>query len=383
MRNGAGWRDDLLFTPGPLTTSPSVKQAMLRDLGARDEDFLGVVRSVRCRLLRLAGAEAGDHEAVLMQGCGSMGVEAALGTAVPRAGKLLVVANGAYGRRMADMAKAMDMEYANLEYPENTAADPRDVDSLLSRDQGVTHVAMVHCETTSGLFNPVAAVGKIVRDRGRSFIVDAMSSFGAAAIDLGEWHIDWLVSSANKCIEGVPGFSFVIVNRAALEKCAGNSRSVCLDLYAQSEAMRRDGQFRFTPPTHAILAFHQALLELEAEGGRTGRMIRYRESNAALRGEMRAMGFAEYLAEADRGWIISSYRYPAHPRFDFASFYRLLKDEGFVIYPGKIGDADVFRVGNIGRISVSDILALTAAMRRALQTLGVTGMAENALDRTA
>ena len=371
MHTVSGRRDALLFTPGPLTTSAAVKQAMLRDLGSRDEEFLHIVRDVRERLLSLAGVTPGRYEAILMQGCGSMGVEAVLGTAVPREGRLLVVANGAYGRRMADMAAAMAMEHIVIGYPENVVARAGDVDDALAENPDITHVAVVHCETTSGLFNPVEAIGGCVRRHGRSLIVDAMSSFGAVPVDVRGWHIDWLVSSANKCIEGVPGFSFVVARTGALAACRGNSRSVCLDLHAQHEAMRRNGQFRFTPPTHAILAFHQALLELEAEGGDTGRMRRYRANNALLRRRMGAMGFAEYLPAADCGWIITSYRYPDHPAFDFASFYDLLRDDGYVIYPGKVGDAEVFRIGTIGRIGPPDIYALTDAVGRALVAMGV------------
>lgn len=371
MRIDIGWRDNLLFTPGPLSTSPSVKQAMLRDLGARDDSFLAIVRSVQGRLLRTANLPADAYEVILMQGCGSMGVEATLGTAVSRSGKLLVLANGAYGRRMADMAKTMGMRHVMVNYSENTMTRPEDVAAALMQDADITHVAVVHCETTSGLFNPIEAIGKVVHEHNRSFIVDAMSSFGAASIAMQQWHIDWLVSSANKCIEGVPGFSFVIVRGAALAECGGNARSVCLDLYAQHEDMRRNGQFRFTPPTHTILAFHQALLEHEAEGGCLGRMSRYQENNELLRSEMRALGFEPYLPDEDQGWIITSYRYPNHAKFNFPTFYSLLKDQGFVIYPGKVGDAEAFRVGNIGRIAATDILSLTAAMRRVLSSMDV------------
>jgi 2-aminoethylphosphonate-pyruvate transaminase len=344
---------------------------MLEDMGARDEKFLAIVRSIQSRLLEMADVPASEYAVVLMQGCGSMGVEATLRTAIPSAGKLLVIANGAYGRRMADMAAAMGTEHLLLKYPENTVAHPGDVDKMLASHSDISHVAAVHCETTSGLFNPIDSIGEVVHKHGCSFIVDAMSSFGAAAIEIREWSIDWLISSANKCIEGVPGFSFVVAKRKTLEECRGNARSVCLDLHAQDEDMRRNGQFRFTPPTHAILAFHQALLEHEVEGGWRGRMDRYRENNTLLRREMRAMGFREYLAEQDQGWIITSYLYPDHPQFDFPAFYSHLKDEGFIIYPGKVDDAEVFRVGNIGRIAAADILSLTAAMRRTLSGMGV------------
>lgn len=371
MYRSSQWRDSLLFTPGPLSTSPTVKQAMFRDLGARDEEFLSIVCDVKKRLLKLAEVPLELYEAVLMQGCGSMGVEATLGTAIPRDGKLLVVANGAYGRRMAEMAAVMGMTCDVVTFPERTVADAGEINRRLATDPTITHVAVVHCETTSGLFNPIDRIGAIVHRHKRSFIVDAMSSFGAAYIKMQDWHIDWLISSANKCIEGVPGFSFVIVRREALAECKGNSRSLCLDLYAQHEDMRRNGQFRFTPPTHAILAFHQALFEHEMESGYLGRMQRYQGNNEALRREMRALGFMEYLAEQDQGWIITSYLYPDHPAFDFASFYSLLRDDGFVIYPGKVGDAEVFRIGNIGHLDLPDMYSLMAAVRRALAIMEV------------
>jgi 2-aminoethylphosphonate--pyruvate transaminase len=371
MYRSSQWRDSLLFTPGPLSTSPTVKQAMLRDLGARDEEFLGVVCDVKKRLLKLAEVPPESYEAILMQGCGSMGVEATLGTAVPREGKLLVVANGAYGRRMAEMARAMGMQSDVVTFSERNVADAKEVDRRLAGDPAITHVAVVHCETTSGLFNPIDHIGAVVHRHKRSFIVDAMSSFGAAYIRMLDWHIDWLISSANKCIEGVPGFSFVIARREKLAECNGNSRSLSLDLYAQHEDMRRNGQFRFTPPTQAILAFRQALFEHEMEGGYLGRMQRYQGNNEVLRREMRTLGFTEYLAEQDQGWIITSYLYPDHPAFDFAGFYSLLRNDGFVIYPGKVGDAEVFRVGNIGHIDLTDIYSLVAAVRRALAALDV------------
>ena len=366
------WKDSVLFTPGPLTTSPAVKAAMLRDLGARDSEFLDIVLDVKKRLLKLADVDKDEYSAVLMQGCGSMGVEAAIGCAVPREnGKLLVAVNGAYGRRIAEMARVMRMPMECVDYPEDTAVVPADIDKILAGDKSITHVVIVHCETTSGIFNPIREAGKIVAKRKRSFIVDAMSSFGAAEIKMKKWGVDWLISSANKCIEGVPGFSFVIAENKALAASAGNARSLCLDLHAQNEDMKKNGQFRFTPPTHTILAFHQALVELEGEGGVEARMKRYQDNFRILRKGMAKLGFEEFLAPEDHGWIITSFRYPAHKNFSFNTFYDLLRDDGFVIYPGKVGNADLFRVGSVGHITRVDVHCLLDAMRRALKEMDV------------
>jgi 2-aminoethylphosphonate-pyruvate transaminase len=361
--------DKLLFTPGPLTTSATVKQAMQRDLGSRDRAFIEVVRDVRARLLDVGGVggPASEWTTVIMQGSGTFGIEATLTTAVPRGGKLLVCQNGAYGARIAHIARVAGIAVEVYQTAEDAPPDPEAVAARLGAD--VTHVAVVHCETTTGMFNPVEVIGRTARAAGKRVIVDAMSSFGAVPLDLGA--ADYVVSSANKCIEGVPGFSFVLARKAALAETEGWARSVSLDLHAQARGLDQNGQFRFTPPTHALLAFHQALLELEAEGGPAGRAARYQANRDTCRRGTRALGIAEFLPEALQGWIITSYRMPEHARFDFAKFYERLSDQGFVIYPGKVSTADCFRIGHIGRITPAQTEGLVAAMAGVLAEQGV------------
>jgi 2-aminoethylphosphonate-pyruvate transaminase len=366
-------KDKLLFTPGPLTTSASVKQAMLRDLGSRDEAFLEVVRDVRRRLLAVANAPAQDYTAVLMQGSGTFGVESVVSTTVPRSGELLAVVNGAYGRRIVEMAKVLAIPAKVLEFPECEVPDAGRVEEALKEAPGVAAVAVVHCETTTGIVNPIAEIGDVCRRYGRRYIVDAMSSFGAIPIDAPGAGVDYLVSSANKCIEGVPGFSFAICRTKDLERTGGWARSLSLDLYAQWKGLESNGQFRFTPPTHALLAFRQALVELEAEGGVEARGERYRRNHAVLTEGMRALGFVEYLPADRQGPIITSFRFPARAAFDFEDFYRRLSERGYVIYPGKVSDADCFRIGHIGRIFESDVRDLLAAVREVAAEMGLAG----------
>lgn len=361
----------LLFTPGPLTTSRSVKEAMLLDLGSRDRRFIEMVRGIRGKLLALAGVGEPEHTAVLMQGSGTFGVEATLGSVVPRDKKLLVLVNGAYGQRMAEMARVLGIAAEVIEGDERRPIDPGGAAAALARDGRISHVAAVHCETSTGLVNPIKALGACVREAGRSLIVDAMSSFGAVPISMGDVGIDYLISSANKCIEGVPGFSFVLARRAALEAAAGNARSLSLDLAAQARGLDANGQFRFTPPTHALLAFEQALRELEEEGGVPGRAARYRESCEVLVESMKGMGFRLYLEEGFRGYIITSFYCPAHPRFSFDDFYGRLSDRGFVIYPGKVSRADCFRIGSIGRVYPDDMRALVSVVGEVLGEMGI------------
>lgn len=361
-----GWKDRALFTPGPLTTSLSVKLAMLRDLGSRDSEFLDIVRDIRRRLVRLAGANEGAFTAIPMQGSGTFGIEATLGSAIPPAGRLLALVNGAYGERIAHIARRLRIDVTELAAPEDAPIDPAQVADHLAADPAITTVALVHCETTTGLINPLNDIGIVTRRAGRTFVVDAMSSFGAVEIGIEIAGASYLVSSSNKCIEGVPGFSFILARKSHLEASAGWARGVALDLYDQWRGLERNGQFRFTPPTHAILAFRQALVELEEEGGVAGRAERYRANHRALLADMRAMGFREYLAPAQQGFIITTFRYPEHLNFHFDDFYRRLADQGHVIYPGKLTRAECFRIGTIGRLGVSDVRALTDAIRRTL-----------------
>jgi 2-aminoethylphosphonate-pyruvate transaminase len=366
----------VLFTPGPLTTSDTVKQAMLRDLGSLDSDFLSTVRSVRTRLLGLGPYSPEEYECILMQGSGTYTVESVISSAVPRNGRLLVLVNGAYGRRIAQIARVHGIDHDVLELAENVKFTPAIAAEYLAKASGYSHVAVVHCETTSGILNQVEEIGHVVHGAGASYIVDAMSSFGAVPIDMAGAHIDFLISSANKCIEGVPGFGFILLSRRALHACRGNARTLSLDIYDQWADMEADGHFRFTPPIQTILAFEQALNELDEEGGVRARGERYRKNHEALCRGMKALGFEIYLAEEDQSFIITSFRYLTNPTFNFARFYERLWKLGFAIYPGKLSHESCFRIGSIGRITTTEIEALLAAIQQVLSEMGVDWVGE-------
>jgi 2-aminoethylphosphonate-pyruvate transaminase len=365
-------RDKLLFTPGPLTTSLSVKQAMLHDAGSWHFEFNAKVKWVREKILEIAGLsrEAG-WEAVPLQGSGTFGVEAVFATCVPPDGKVAVLANGAYGERMVLMLQRLDIDHVVFRTPENIPNDHVALDQALDADKTITHVAQFHCETTTGILNPINETGAVVKRHRRRFVLDAMSSFGAVPIDWAAVGMDYLVSSANKCIEGVPGFSFVICRREALLACEGWARSLSLDLLDQFKGLEKNGQFRYTPPTHSILAFEQALQELAQEGGVGARGARYRHNHEVLVNGMTALGFRPYLDPKVQSFIITSFHFLDHPRFGFDEFYRRLSDKGFIIYPGKISRADTFRIGSIGRIFPGDIEALLGAIQSVLGEMGV------------
>ncbi|MCU0604197.1 MAG: 2-aminoethylphosphonate--pyruvate transaminase [Desulfobacterales bacterium] len=352
----------LLLTPGPLTTTPGVKAAMLRDWCTWDEDYNRLVQEVRRQITALATADP-DYTSVLIQGSGTFGVEAVVTTAVPGEGALLVLANGAYGRRIARIAARTGVAAQVIDSGETEPPSIEPLVAALDRNPLISHVAVVHCETTTGMLNPVQDIGAMVRARGRCFIVDAMSSFGGIPMDAAAIGADYLVSSANKCIQGVPGFAFAVCRRREIEKTRGRARSLSLDLYDQWETMERHpGKWRFTSPTHVVRAFHQALRELEAEGGIAARHARYCENHRILVSGMQALGFEPLLAEAHRSPIITAFRSPDSPTYDFNRFYGLLKARGFVIYPGKVTDQESFRIGNIGDVHPPDMRRLLKAV---------------------
>ncbi|WP_339911722.1 2-aminoethylphosphonate--pyruvate transaminase [Symmachiella dynata] len=362
--------DKVLFTPGPLSTSPTVKQAMLRDVGSWDQEFIDIVQRIRSQLLTLAGvSKSAGYEAVPLQGSGSFGVEAAIGSSVPPGGKMLSLVNGAYGERIVKMAQHLKIDQVVLRTEEHEIPDVEKVRQTLADDADITNVIVVHCETTTGIVNPIEEIGNIVAAAGRIYTVDAMSSFGALPIDLPACHIDYLISSANKCLQGVPGFSFVLARRAVLEASEGHARSLCLDLLDQWRAFETHGRFRYSPPTHSFLALEQALVELEAEGGMSGRAARYEENRRTLIAGMRRLGFREYLQPEQQSCIISTFHYPADPKFDFDTFYNVLKERGSIIYPGKLGDVDCFRIGTIGHMFPADVENLLAAIEDAIAVM--------------
>ena len=362
--------DALLLTPGPLTTSKAVKDAMLHDWGSRDAAFLQINREVLDWLPEIVGA-GGDYVTVPMQGSGTFAVEAMLTTFVPPNGKCLVLINGAYGLRAKKILDIARRATAVHQTPEDTPPDRAEVDRMLAADTAITHVFAVQCETTSGILNPIVEIGALVRKHGRRLLVDAMSAFGALPLDAKTVGFDAVAASSNKCIEGVPGLGFVICDPAALAKTAGNATTLVLDLHDQQQTFAKTGQYRFTPPIHVIAAFHQALTEFRAEGGQPGRGRRYTENAEVLISGMRALGFRPLLPASLQAPIIATFHMPTDKAFVFQAFYDRLKNRGYVIYPGKLTVADSFRIGCIGRLNAGHMRDALAAIAEVMAEMGV------------
>lgn len=356
-----------LLTPGPLTTTETVKKEMLFDHCTWDDDYKVITQQIRAKLLELAQVSEEEYTAILMQGSGTFGVESVLTSVIGENEKLLICANGAYGERMEDIAKHAKIPYIIYNERYDRVPDAGKVAEILDENPDITHVSMVHSETTSGILNDIESVSKIVKAKGCTMIVDAMSSFAGVEIPVADWGIDFIISSANKCIQGVPGFSFIIANKEKLIASKGKARSLSLDLYEQWETMKKDGKWRFTSPTHVVLAFAQALKELDEEGGIPARHKRYAENNRLLIEKMAELGIRPYIDGEHQGPIITTFFYPDHANFSFAEMYQYIKDRGYAIYPGKVTEADTFRIGNIGEIYKEDILKVSELIKEFLE----------------
>ncbi|MFC0274571.1 2-aminoethylphosphonate--pyruvate transaminase [Metabacillus herbersteinensis] len=363
----------LLLTPGPLSTSKTVRNAMLKDWCTWDQSYNSLVQEIRKRLVALATEETDAYAAVLMQGSGTFTVESVIGSVLPKKnGKLLVATNGAYGDRIVQIARTLNIDVTACKTDETVPTDLDHLRELLQADPSITHVAVVHCETTTGMLNPIEEVCRLAKEFNKTTIVDAMSSFGGIPINISELTIDYLISSANKCIQGVPGFGFVLANKENLQASKGNARSLSLDLYDQYETMEnQQGKWRFTSPTHTVHAFYQALLELEEEGGIRKRYKRYQSNHQILVDGMSEVGFKPLLTNQHQSPIITAFLFPEDQNLTFDIIYKRLKENGFVIYPGKISKVDTFRIGNIGEVFPEDITRLLEALKNITYKQGV------------
>ena len=363
-------REAILLTPGPLTTSLRTKLAMLKDWGSWDSDFIAITARVRQSLLDIVHGHD-SHVVVPLQGSGTFSVEAAVATVVPRDGHVLVLDNGAYCKRAAKLTHLMGRRTTVVPFAEDAAISPEVLQTHLLADKSITHVVMIHCETGAGVLNPLQAVADVCQAHGKGLIVDAMSSFAALEIDARKVHFDALVAASGKCLEGVPGMGFVFIRKAILPHCEGNNNSLAMDLYDQYIYMEKTGQWRFTPPTHVLVALNEAIAQFEEEGGQTARLKRYQSNCSTLVEGMAALGFKPFLDPAIQAPIIVTFHAPADPRYQFKTFYDIAKKNGFILYPGKLTQVETFRVGCIGAIGPAEMAQAVHAVALTLKEMGI------------
>ena len=363
-------RDAVLLTPGPLTTSLRTKLAMLKDWGSWDSDFIAITARVRQSLLDIVHGHD-SHVVVPLQGSGTFSVEAAVATVVPRDGHVLVLDNGAYCKRAAKLTHLMGRRTTVVPFAEDAAISPEVLQTHLLADKSITHVVMIHCETGAGVLNPLQAVADVCHAHGKGLIVDAMSSFAALEIDARKVHFDALIAASGKCLEGVPGMGFVFIRKAILPQCEGNNCSLAMDLYDQYIYMEKTGQWRFTPPTHVLVALNEAIAQFEEEGGQIARLKRYQSNCRTLVEGMATLGFKPFLDPAIQAPIIVTFHAPADPRYQFKTFYDIAKKNGFILYPGKLTQVETFRVGCIGAIGPAEMAQAVHAVALTLKEMGI------------
>jgi 2-aminoethylphosphonate-pyruvate transaminase len=371
---GSLLQDPILLTPGPLTTSRRTKEAMLRDWGSWDVDFNRVTGRIRESLVKIIHAE-NTHECVPLQGSGTFAVEAAIGTVVPKDGHVLVPVNGAYCQRIAKICKYLGRRLSTIDYAESAQVRAVDIERRLAEDPSVTHVALVHCETGTGILNPLEDVARVAAKHGKGLIVDAMSSFGAIDIDLRKFAVDAVIGASGKCLEGVPGMGFIVIRRAVLEKCEGNSHSLAMDLYDQWVYMGKTTQWRFTPPTHVVAALDEAIRQFEDEGGQPARGARYARNCELLISGMQALGFQSFLPRALQAPIIVTFHAPADPAYEFKRFYDEVKQRGYILYPGKLTQVETFRVGCMGHFGPEGMTGAVDAIANTVKAMGIKRIA--------
>jgi len=367
-------RDKILLTPGPLTTTLRTKLAMLKDWGSWDSDFNAVTASVRKSLLAVIHGQD-SHVVVPLQGSGTFSVEAAVATVVPRDGHVLVMDNGAYCKRAARLTTLMGRRCTVMPFDEAAQVSPAALDAMLEADTSITHVMLIHCETGAGVLNPLQEVADVCKSHGKGLLVDAMSSFAAIEIDARKVHFDALVAASGKCLEGVPGMGFVFIRKAVLDGCAGRSQSLAMDLHDQHAYMEKTTQWRFTPPTHVVVALAEAIAQFEEEGGQPARLARYESNYRTLVTGMAKLGFKPFLDPAIQAPIIVTFHAPADNRYDFKAFYAAARNRGFVLYPGKLTQVETFRVGCIGAIGPNEMAQAVQAVAAALQDMGIRSAA--------
>jgi len=348
---------------------------MLYDRGSWDADFNVLTASV-CRRLTAIVDGLDDFVCVPLQGSGTFAVEAAVGTLVPWDGRLLVLVNGAYGERMAKLTRIMGRSLSVLDFGETGPVLPERVAAALDQDPAVTHVGIIHCETSTGMRNPLEQVAQVVRAAGRRLIVDAMSSFGVLPLSARETAFDAVIASSNKALEGVPGMGFVLARREALMAAKGRAHSLSLDLHDQYVYLQQTGRWRFTPPTHVVAALGAALDQYDAGGGRPGRLARYQANCDRLLAGLEALGLKPFLPRELQAPVIVTVLAPDHPAYAFPDLYARAKAAGFILYPGKLTAVETFRVGCIGAIGTAEIEAALNAIGQALREMGVPAASE-------
>ena len=368
----------LLLTPGPVSVSASTKAVMLQDRASGGEEFVRDLNLARDYMVGLVGG-TGAYTAIPLPGSATYANEAVIATLVPEGGKLLIHSNGVYGDRLIEICNHTGKPYAVIRTQPFVPPTAAQVEAAIAADPAITHVFVVHCETSTGVLNPLEPIAELCRQHSLGLLIDAVASFGAMPIDAKRLGLQAVTVSSNKCMQSVPGVGWAVVQKTALEGARGRCTTLVLDLWDQAQHMDRTNAFRFTPPTQVLAAFAQACREHEAEGGTQGRLARYRGNWRRLVDGMRQLGFTTVVPDEAASPIVATFHNPPDPRFSFQALFEGMKRRGFIIFPGRLALADTFRIGCMGDVTEADMAEAVQAVAETMREMGVAGLGHTEL----
>ena len=354
---------NILLNPGPATTTDTVKMAQaIPDICPREKEFGDLMGFCATEITKMVG-DTKNYATVLFGGSGTATVEAILSSIIPETGKILIIDNGAYGKRMCQITEVYKIDTITFKSSSIEPIDLEALEKVISKANNLTHLAMIHHETTTGLLNDVSAVGQLCTKYKLDFIVDSMSGFAAIPVDMKKMNIDYLAASSNKNIQGMAGIGFAICNKKTLEKTASfPMRNLYLNLYAQYAYFEKTHQTRFTPPVQTFYALKQAIIET-LEETIEGRYARYSKSWETLLAGLDNLGLKYLIDKKYHSKIITSIIEPSTDAYNFTEMHDFFFERGFTIYPGKVSDYNTFRISNIGQIDSTDIKAFLKVMK--------------------
>lgn len=368
---------NILLNPGPATTTDTVKMAMVvPDICPRELEFGELTLAVRDDLIKIAHGEK-NHTCILLTSSGTGGVEACLTSVVPMNKKVLIINNGAYGERMQSICDAYGIGHIDANFEWGKPIDIKAIEKLIKENADqLSHLAFIHHETTVGILNPLYELCSLSHLHGLENIVDAMSSFAGIDIDLERDKVDYLVSSSNKCIQGMAGISFVFARMESLKKTTGIKRNFYFNLWANYEYLNKNKQFLFTPPVQTLYALRKAITEYFKEGEKN-RIKRYASMYEILKKRLQKLGFEFLVDEKHHSKLLTAILEPSAPHYSFNEMHDYLFERGFTIYPGKVGKINTFRLANIGEIYPEDIENFLVVFEDFLRTRKILNIPQN------
>lgn len=364
---------NILLNPGPSTTTDSVKLAqVVPDICPREKEFSSMMKQMREDLLKIVHADPDQYTSVLFCGSGTLNIDVCINSLLPEGKKVLIINNGAYSTRAAEICEYYGLDYIDLKFPVDELPDMEQVEKTLKENPDIALVHTTHNETGTGLLNPIREIGALVHKYDAVFTVDTTSTLAMRPIDIAKDNIDFCMASAQKGLMAMTGLSFIIGNRKIIEESKGYpKRSYYCNLYLQYHFFETTGEMHFTPPVQTIYATRQALDEYFAEGEQQ-KWERHTRVFEAIHKGLDELGFKDVIKREWQSGLVVAVKYPDDENWDFMKVHDYCYERGFTIYPGKIAGSDTFRLCALGAIDEQDIRDFFIVFREALEKNGVS-----------